>query len=245
MAKVSGYSPWPPILSELTRTAIQTLGATPVDCPMERTGMNPLRDAINTWRMARLRRRLQPDVTLGYFIKPVIFGTLAAWLAGVPHRFAMVEGLGFVFTPTGNVLPLKRRLLKRLVLWLYKLGISRAQRVIFLNPDDLSELEAAGALPPGKGFLLGGIGVDLTHWVPTPPVLQPPTFILVARLLREKGVEQYAAAARIVKQEYPQARFILLGDSTTIPAPSLKQMSKHGSPRALWNGMVTPRYSHG
>ena len=123
----------------------------------------------------------------------------------------MVEGLGFVFTPTGDVLPVKRRLLKRLVLWLYKLGISRAKQVIFLNPDDLSELEAAGALPPGKGFLLGGIGVDLAHWVPTPAVLTPPTFMLVARLLREKGVEQYAAAARIVKQKYPQARFILLG----------------------------------
>ncbi|WP_154020903.1 glycosyltransferase, partial [Acinetobacter baumannii] len=109
------------------------------------------------------------------------------------------------------VLPVKRRLLKRLVLWLYKLGISRAKQVIFLNPDDLSELEAAGALPPGKGFLLGGIGVDLAHWVPTPAVLTPPTFILVARLLREKGVEQYAAAARIVKQKHPQARFILLG----------------------------------
>ncbi|VUZ26304.1 N,N'-diacetylbacillosaminyl-diphospho-undecaprenol alpha-1,3-N-acetylgalactosaminyltransferase [uncultured Comamonas sp.] len=200
-----------PNFDERTRTAMQALGAMPVDCPMERTGMNPLRDAINTWRMTRLLQHLQPDVTLSYFIKPVIFGTLAAWLAGVPHRFAMVEGLGFVFTPTGDVLPVKRRLLKRLVLWLYKLGISRAKQVIFLNPDDLSELEAAGALPPGKGFLLGGIGVDLAHWVPTPPVLQPPTFMLVARLLREKGVEQYAAAARIVKQKYPQARFILLG----------------------------------
>ena len=200
-----------PNFDERTRTAMQALGAMPVDCPMERTGMNPLRDAINTWRMTRLLQHLQPDVTVSYFIKPVIFGTLAAWLAGVPHRFAMVEGLGFVFTPTGDVLPVKRRLLKRLVLWLYKLGISRAKQVIFLNPDDLSELEAAGALPPGKGFLLGGIGVDLAHWVPTPAVLTPPTFMLVARLLREKGVEQYAAAARIVKQKYPQARFILLG----------------------------------
>lgn len=200
-----------PNFDDNSRAAMQALGATPIDCPMARTGMNPLRDAINTWRMAGLLRRLRPDASLGYFIKPVIFGTLAAWWAGVPRRFAMVEGLGFVFTPTGGVLPFKRRLLKRLVLWLYKLGLSRAERVIFLNPDDQAELVAAGVLPASKGFLLGGIGVDLAHWAHAPPVQQPPTFMLVARLLREKGVEQFAAAARIVKPQHPQVRFILLG----------------------------------
>ena len=200
-----------PNFDEHIRAAMRELGAIPVDCPMVRTGMNPLRDAINTWHMARLLKQLKPDITLGYFIKPVIFGTLAARWAGVPHRFAMVEGLGFVFTPTGDVLSFKRRLLKQLVLWLYRLGISYAKRVIFLNPDDRAELVAAGVLPVSKGFLLGGIGVDLSHWTPVPPVLEPTTFMLVARLLREKGVHQFAEAARIVKQSYPLARFILLG----------------------------------
>ncbi|MBP6621115.1 MAG: glycosyltransferase family 4 protein [Alcaligenes sp.] len=200
-----------PYCDDSSRDAVKALGAIPIYIPISRTGTNPLCDAINTWRLARLLKLLRPDVTLGYFIKPVIFGTLAAWWAGVPRRFAMVEGLGFVFTPTGNALPLKRRLLKRLVLWLYKLGLSRAERVIFLNPDDQAELVAAGALPVHKGFLLGGIGIDFAHWQTMPPVLQPPTFLMVARLLREKGVEQYAAAARIVKQNHPQARFLLLG----------------------------------
>lgn len=200
-----------PNFDEGTRAAMLALGATPVDCPMARAGMNPLRDAVNTWRMAALLRRLDPNVTLGYFIKPVIFGTLAAWWAGVPRRFAMVEGLGFVFTPTGGALSCKRRLLRRLVLWLYKLGLSRAERVIFLNPDDQAELVAAGVLPASKGFLLGGIGVDLAQWPMTPPATDPVTFLLVARLLREKGVVQYADAARIVRRQHPQARFILLG----------------------------------
>lgn len=200
-----------PNFDERSRAAMQALGATPIDCPMARTGMNPLRDAVNTWRMARLLRRLRPDVSLGYFIKPVIFGTLAAWWAGVPRRFAMVEGLGFVFTATGGALPLKRRLLKRLVLWLYKLGLSRAERVIFLNPDDQAELVAAGVLPASKGFVLGGIGVELSQWPQQPPVHAPVTFLLVARLLREKGIEDYAAAACIVKRQHPHARFILLG----------------------------------
>jgi glycosyltransferase involved in cell wall biosynthesis len=193
------------------RSKLEAQGLVVHDVPLQRTGTNPLADLRGLWALWRLMRHVRPDFVLGYTIKPVIFGSIAAKLAGVPRRFAMVEGLGFVFTPSEEGLSFKRRVLKRLVLWLYRLGLSRADRVIFLNPDDQAELEAAGALPTGKGFLLGGIGVDLAQWAPAPPVLQPPTFLLVARLLREKGVEQYAAAARIVKQQHPQARFILLG----------------------------------
>jgi glycosyltransferase involved in cell wall biosynthesis len=200
-----------PNFDEDSRIATSGLNATPVDCPMARTGMNPLRDVINTWRMARLLKRLKPDVTLGYFIKPVIFGSIAARYARVPRRFAMVEGLGFVFTPNVDVMSFKRRMLKWLVLKLYKLGIACAHRVIFLNPDDRDELVAEGGLAREKSFLLGGIGLDLEKWPLTPPVTNPVTFLLVARLLREKGIEQYAAAARIVKAKYPAVRFVLLG----------------------------------
>jgi glycosyltransferase involved in cell wall biosynthesis len=200
-----------PNFDEQTRVAVRTLGAIPVDCPISRTGMNPLSDAINTWKMTRLLKRIKPDITLGYFIKPVIYGSIAARLAGVPRRFAMVEGLGFVFTPATNALSLKRRLLKHLVLLLYRLGLSCAHCVIFLNPDDRAELSAAGVVPSSKTFLLGGIGVDLDKWAVSPSVVSPVTFLLVARLLREKGVEEYATAARLVKQRYPGARFILLG----------------------------------
>ncbi len=200
-----------PNFDDHTRAAVRAMGVTPVDCPMSRTGMNPLVDIINTWKMVRLLRQSRPDITLGYFIKPVIFGSIAAWWAGVPRRFAMVEGLGFVFTPDADGFSFKRRILKSLVLWLYKLGMSRAQWVIFLNPDDLTELTDAGVLPSEKCFLLGGIGVDLEQWPAVPSVSEPVTFIQVARLLREKGIEDFAAAARIVKKQFSQARFILLG----------------------------------
>ena len=200
-----------PDFNDQTRAAIAALGAEPIDSPMSRTGMNPLVDAFNTWRLMRLLKKLRPDVTLGYTIKPVIFGSIAAKLAGVPRRFAMVEGLGYVFTPGAGGFSFKRRILKRLVLWLYRIGMAQADKVIFLNADDPAELVAERVLPKEKCFLLGGIGVDLAQWPMHPPVLSPVTFMLVARLLREKGVEDYAAAARLVKQQHPQARFILLG----------------------------------
>lgn len=200
-----------PNYDDATRAAVRAWGGTPVDCPMSRTGMNPLRDVWNAWQLSRQLLRLRPDITLSYFIKPVIFGTMAAWWAGVPRRFAMIEGLGFVFTPATGKLSFKRRLLKWMVMGLYRVALARAQRVIFLNPDDMAELVAVHLLPASKGFRLGGIGVDLAEWPVVPTVPDPVTFLLVARLLREKGIAEFADAARIVKCKHPQARFILLG----------------------------------
>lgn len=202
-----------PNFDETSRAAVRMLGADPIDSPMARTGMNPLVDALNTWRLTRLLRRLRPAVTLSYMAKPVVFGSIAAKLAGVPHRVAMVEGLGYVFTAGAHGFTRKQRILQRVVLGLYRVGIACAQRVIFLNPDDRAELQTAGVVAASKTCVLGGIGVDLDAW-PALPLFQnaaAPVFLMVARLLHEKGVAEYAAAARIVKTQHPQARFVLLG----------------------------------
>lgn len=193
------------------RNAVVELGATAVDYELSRAGMNPARDAIDTLRLAALLRRLNPDATLGYFVKPVIYGTLAAWLAGVPNRFAMIEGLGFVFTESGAGLTFKRRMLRKGVSWLYRMALARAKRVIFLNPDDVAEFVQGGLVEREKTYCLGGIGVDLAEWPAMPVAKHPVTFLLVARLLREKGIAEYVQAAREVKRKYPQVRFVLLG----------------------------------
>lgn len=229
-----------PNFDDHSRAAVLKLGATPVDCPMDRTGMNPFRDLVNTWRMFLILRRLGPDLTLSYFIKPIVFGSIAAFFARVPRRIAMVEGLGFVFTPMATALSFKRRVLRTLVLGLYKTGLSCAHKVVFLNPDDRDELITAGALLPEKSFLLGGIGVELNDWKLIPPSVEPITFLLVARLLREKGIEEYAMAARIVKRQHPQARFILLGSVDDNPGAlaeaDIKSWSDEGT--LEWHGHV-------
>lgn len=178
---------------------------------VQRTGQNPVADLHTLWDLWQLMRRIQPDYVLGYTIKPVIYGSLAAWLAGVKKRIAMVEGLGFVFTPTEARLSARRRLLKTLVQGLYRLGLSAATKAIFLNPDDLREFVQSGLVAQSKIFMLGGIGVDLTRWPVAPPVTHPVTFLFVGRLLREKGIEQFSEAARQVKQQHPAARFVVLG----------------------------------
>src|SRR5450830_315705 len=126
-----------PDYDENTRASVSSLGALPIDCTFNRTVMNPFSDGLDTLRLTLLLRRLQPDVTLGYFVKPVIFGTLAAWLAGVNLRVAMIEGLGYVFTSSGNKESVRRKLLRNLVSNLYRFALARAHKVIFLNGDDI------------------------------------------------------------------------------------------------------------
>ncbi len=201
-----------PNFDDASRAKIHALGAKPIDFRLSRTGLNPFKDAWHTWQLARLLGRLKPDISLAFFMKPVIFGSLAAWWSGVPRRIAMIEGLGFVFTPRSGHFSFKEGWLKRLAMGLYWLGLKGAHRVVFLNPDDQREFIENGLLAAGKAFLLGGIGVDLEQWKTTPPVLEPVTFALAARLLHEKGITHYAQAARMVKQKHPQTRFILLGE---------------------------------
>ncbi|MFN4034208.1 MAG: glycosyltransferase family 4 protein, partial [Fimbriimonadales bacterium] len=109
------------------------------------------------------------------------------------------------------------KLLRTIVRNLYRAALRLAHSVLFLNPDDLDEFIRSSIVSRKKTILLGGIGVDLEEWLPAPPVLQPLTFTLAARLLREKGVVEFAEAARTLKQRYPETRFLLLGGLDTNP----------------------------
>lgn len=206
-----------PDYDESTRSAVSALGASPVDYSLSRSGMNPLRDVADTLRLVMLFRQRKPDITLAFAFKPAIYGTLAAWLAWVPLRFAMIEGLGYVFTPTQGADRLKRKMLETVVFLLCAIALRRAERVFFLNGDDLAQFSDRRILSSHRAFLLGGIGVDLEEWPAAPAVTGPVTFLLAARLLREKGIIEYARAAKLIKQRHPNTRFILLGSLDSNP----------------------------
>lgn len=206
-----------PDYDESTREAVRRLGAEPIDISLDRTGMRPVRDAIDWIRLTRLLRRLKPDATLSYFIKPVIYGSLAAKMAGVPNRYALVAGLGYAFTPDGSRETLKRKVLRSVASTLYAIAFRACRRVFFQNGDDIAELTGVGVIQPTKAFLLHGTGVDLERLSPAPHVEHPMTFLLMARLLREKGICEYAEAARTVLKTHPTARFLLLGGLDSNP----------------------------
>lgn len=197
------------------REGVLALGALPVDYPLSRRGLSPLEDLKSFLSLLRFFRRERPQVVLTWQAKPNAYGIPAAALAGVPLRAAVVEGLGYAFTPGEE--GLKRRLVRSILTLLFRLSFALAHKVFFLNPDDLEEFVARGLVRREKAVLLGGIGVPLEEWPPAPPHLDPPTFTLIARLLKEKGVREFAEAARRVKARYPEARFLLIGPLDTNP----------------------------
>ncbi|MCF8708910.1 glycosyltransferase family 4 protein [Rhizorhapis sp. SPR117] len=202
---------------EATRAWLRANGIVPIDFNLARAGMNPIRDAASLLDLRRLLRRHKPDITLGYYIKPVIYGTIAAWLARVPRRFAMIEGLGFAFTQ-GQRPSRRRAALQRVVARLYRSALRLAERVIFLNPDDRREFVERRLVSPDRAVILGGIGLDLQEWAYEEPDAGAATFIMVGRLLRDKGVEEYVEAAKALRPHYPQARFLLVGGHDENPA---------------------------
>ena len=199
-----------PDFDEESRASLQALGAEPVDYSLSRVGMNPLRDLKDMMCLIRRLKMIRPDIVLSYTIKPVIYGTLAARFAGAPRSYAMIEGLGFAFTVDGTS-NFKKRMLRMVMYMLYRAAFKSVIKVFFLNKDDIEEFQDMQLVRPGKVVNLGGIGVDLEQFCPAPLVNSPPVFLLVARLLREKGIHDFVEAARQVKACHPQARFLLVG----------------------------------
>ena len=194
-----------------TRAAVTELGATPIDYALERAGRNPARDAVHFVGLTKLLKQVKPDATLSYFIKPVIYGSLAAAAARVPRRFSIIEGLGYVFARGPERPRLRRVVLRASVCQVYRAALALNEKVFFLNPDDLAEFEDERLVDPRRAVLLDGIGVDLKHYGYATPHVSPVTFLLAARLLAEKGVREYAQAARLVREKHPGVRFLLAG----------------------------------
>ncbi|WP_417315518.1 glycosyltransferase family 4 protein [Cycloclasticus pugetii] len=175
---------------------------------LQRTGTNPLADLRAVLEMQRLMRKIKPDYVLGYTIKPVIYGSIAAWLAAVPKRFALVTGLGYAFTGEASG---KRGVLRQLIQRLYRFGLSRCHKVFFQNPDDQALFRDLGLLSdvvPSR--VVNGSGVDVAEY-PTRPFPDALSFLLIARLLGDKGVREYARAAQMVKRKHPEISFKLVG----------------------------------
>lgn len=192
------------------RRSLEDRGLRVHDVPLQRTGMNPWQDCATLLHLWRLKRRIRPTCVLGYTIKPVIYGTLAASLARVPQRFALITGLGYAFIGErggGD----GRGLLRLLVERLYALALRSTHKVFFQNPDDQALFRGQGILGPSTpSCVLNGSGVDLARYR-VEPLPATPCFLLIARLLGDKGVREYVAAARQVKARFPAATFNLVG----------------------------------
>lgn len=185
------------------------------EVPMQRTGTNPASDLKTLLSMYALIKKIKPDYVLSYTIKPVIYGTLAAWLAKVPNRYALITGLGYAFQNVET--HSKRSIFQKLVHGLYQQALSRSHKAFFQNPDDLKLFQDLNLLKSQiPSVVVNGSGVNVTDFniLPLPTNEQQQakiSFLLIARLLIDKGVREYAQAAEIIKQKHPNVEFNLVG----------------------------------
>lgn len=196
-------------------------GVTIHNIPMYNTGMNPLHDLKTIYALFFLIKKIKPDYVLSYTIKPVIYGSIAACLAKVPKVFGLITGLGAMFI--GSATSKKSKILRKLAECLYRFSLRKVTGVFFQNPDDQVLFQQRQILSSNvSSMVVNGSGVDLTHYIETehPSI---PCFLLIARLLGDKGIREYVAAAKQLKQKYPEVKFLLAGPFDNNPAAIAKQ----------------------
>jgi len=203
------------IADKTTRSWLEKRGVVCHNVSLSRSGLNPVADLNTVRQTASLMREISPDIFVGYTVKPVVWGLLAARIARVPKRVALITGLGYAFTGTANGL---RRVVRNIVRGLYRMALRHATLIFFQNSDDRSEFEFLGLLPDGVPVkIVAGSGVDTEYFTPSPFPPPPLRFLLIARLLGDKGIREYVAAARELRESWPDTEFHLVGG--TDPSP--------------------------
>jgi glycosyltransferase involved in cell wall biosynthesis len=187
-----------------TAAALQAMGIRFEPVVGMRTSTNPIGDIAYLVRLTALLWRIRPKAIISYTAKPVIWGSLAATVARVENRFAIITGVGSILMRS------QRTLLGSLLKSLYRISLGTCQRIAFQNPDDRSEFIEQGLVRAERTFQVNGSGVQLDHYQRALPPHQP-VFLLIARLIADKGIREYAAAARMLKLRFPHARFRLAG----------------------------------
>lgn len=189
---------------------IETCGAKFVSYPVARNSSGILNNLKTFWAFRRIIKGYSPDVVLSYTIKPVIW-TGISLIGNHSIKFnALITGLGYAFEGAG----FRRATLKLVVSFLYKLSLTKAEHVIFQNQDDKKYFEERLLVHKSKTRVVAGSGVPLDHFAYKSmqfPEHRKVCFLMIARLINEKGVRVYFEAARIVKKSFPHARFRFLG----------------------------------
>ena len=187
---------------ELYFKKFKEIGCDTYDMPIDAKGINPMTDLRLILRYVRLLKALNPDLSITYTIKPNIYASIAAESLDIKY-LPVTTGLGYTFLAEGLVPKIARLL--------YKFAFRKAEQVWFLNKDDIASFKEAKLVADDKIVQLYGEGVDTEYFAPKPLPTDEYIFLLVGRMLKDKGVVEYVDAARMLKKKYPNVRFQLLG----------------------------------
>lgn len=181
---------------------------------LSRRGLNPFYELLSLMHLVKILKIEKPELCLNYTIKPVIYGSIAEWICHIHQSFSFITGLGFVFIGKG----IKNKILQIITQVQYKIALNFNKNVFFQNTDDQRLFIDHGLVRKDKTVVINGSGINLEKFKAIPEQKIPQSFILIARLLKDKGIYEYVEACRSLKKDFPQAHFLLLGPYDDNPA---------------------------
>ena len=222
-----------------TAREFRQYGLAPINIEFSRRGLNPITELITIFRLHKILKRIKPDIVHNVALKPVVLGSLAAQFAGVRNIVNAPVGMGYVFTSEENKARILRPIVKALIR--YSLG-RQARRVIIENNDDFNNLVAGGFAKNDSIALIKGAGVDTEKFDYKPEPDGQVRVIMVSRLLRDKGVQEFTDAAKLVNARESTVQFVLVGDvddgnPTSLTTEQLTELQK--SRDVTWLGART------
>lgn len=191
---------------------IRKMGASFVKMPVNRAGLNPIADLKLLINYYKLIKKGKIEVVHSYTIKPNIYGSIAARLAGVTEIYPTMNGIGYAFTGEG----IKAKFVRIIASILYRIAFKCSKKVFFHNIDDINEIVEQNLLERSKCVLINGSGIDMEYYQKK-KMPESVSFVLISRLLRAKGILEYLEAAKNVKKLYKEVSFKLVGPADPNP----------------------------
>ena len=218
-----------PSIASDTAADLRDLGAEPRELPLSNVSLNPLAMFGSLRALKELLLEIRPDVLLSYTIKPVILGALAGRAARVPTIISLITGVGYAFT---EGLEARRRIARTAASLLYRIALARSTAIVFQNPDDESFFRNLGLVPRGATVhRTNGSGIDLDRFEPV-PLPGETSFLMIARLLKDKGIREFAEAAKRIRADHPDVPIALVGRRDPSPdsltSAELEDLLRHG-----------------
>lgn len=193
---------------------LRGVGASAREIPLRNVSLSPFAMLKSLRAMRRLIRDERPDVIIAYTIKPVIVAALAGTAERVPSLVSLITGAGYAFTGGRE---LKRIVSRMAASWLYRVALKRSHVIVFQNPDDEALFRRLRLVPRDREtVIVNGSGVDIEHFSPA-PLPEGPSFLMIARLLKDKGIREFAEAAKRLKTLHPDVPISLVGDFDPSP----------------------------
>ena len=208
IAKLSDVYVCIPFVSQEVKVEIENLGVTVLDVKIHSGSVSPLDNIKYFCSLLEHFRAVRPDTVFNYTVKPVIWGSFAAKLTGTTQIISMITGLGYSFTALDS---LKRKFINKCVCLLYQLAFYFNEMIIFQNKDDQYLFQCKNILNSRKSIVINGSGVNITHFYYYEHYPEKVTFLMMGRLLKDKGIYEYIEAAKQIKAAYKTVEFNLLG----------------------------------